>query len=67
MDTIDHQAFKQETPAANRRKMKKRAKLSDLDQLDIAHKVLIEKSYHTEVAREYRISASRISAIIKKV
>ena len=67
MNTIDHRAFVEAVPAANRRKMKQKAKLNGLDHLDIAYKVLVEHHYQSEVAKEYRISASRVSSIVKSI
>ena len=37
---IDHRAFIEEVPDAKKKRLKNRPKLSDIDQLNIAHDVL---------------------------
>ena len=39
---IDHKAFIEEVPDAKRKRSKKRPKLSSIDQLNIAHDILLK-------------------------
>jgi hypothetical protein len=45
--------------------LKHRAKLDTSDKLGIAHKVIIDGEVQSDVAKEYRISNSRVSQIVK--
>ena len=54
-------------PEAKRKRTRKHKRLTDTEQLDIAHRVLIDQEYYADVARGMRLSVSRISAIVKKV
>jgi hypothetical protein len=45
--------------------LKHRAKLSISDKLEIAHKVIIDLEMQSDIAREYRVSNSRVSEIVK--
>jgi len=58
---IDHTAFIEQVPEARRRRSKKREKITDLDRLSIAYRVLVEKQYQAEVARAFRISTPWVS------
>ena len=58
---IDHTAFIEQVPEARRRRSKKREKITDLDRLSIAYRVLVEKQFQTEVARAFRISKPWVS------
>lgn len=58
--------FIEPTVEGRQKKLKKRAKLTDTEALTIAYKVLIDKEYQTDVAKTYRISVPRVSAIVKK-
>ena len=64
--TTDHRAFIERVPEIKRKRIKKREKLSEIDQLSIAHSVLVEKEYQADVAKGMRISVPRVSAIVKK-
>jgi len=64
--TTDHRAFIERVPEARRKRIKKREKLSETDQLSIVHSVLVEKEYQADVAKGMRISVPRVSAIVKK-
>jgi xylose isomerase len=45
--------------------LKHRAKLDTSEKLGIAHKVIIDLEIQSDVAREYRVSNSRVSQIVK--
>ena len=64
--TTDHRAFIERVPEARKKRIKKREKLSEIDQLSIVHSVLVEMEYQTDVAKGYRVSTSRVNQIIKK-
>jgi len=66
-ESTDCKAFVERVPEAKRRRTKKRAKVSEVEQLSIAHSVLVEKEYQADVAKGMRISVPRVSAIVKKV
>jgi len=47
--------------------MKKRPKVTDTEKISIAYSVLVEKEFQTDIAKGYRLSNSRVNAIVKKV
>ena len=47
--------------------MKKRPKITDAEKLSIAYSVLVDYEFQTDVAKAYRLSASRVNAIVKSV
>jgi hypothetical protein len=46
--------------------LKHRKKLNTSDKLEIAHKVVMDLEKQVDVAREFSISASRVSEIVKE-
>ena len=62
----DHHAFVERVPEGRRKRLKKRSKVSDTEKLSIAHAVLVEKEFETEVAKAFRLSNARINAIVKQ-
>jgi len=65
--TTDHRAFIEPTTGVMRKRSKKRQKVSDTEILNIAHRVLVEKHFMKDVAKEFRITIPRVSVLVKKV
>ena len=55
------------TSILSRRKSKQKRKLTENDIIDISQKVMIEKEYMTNVAKEFRTTPGAISNVIKRV
>ena len=55
------------TPEGTRRKGKHRKKVSDSEILSIVYRVLVEKEMIVDVARAFRISAGRVSNLVKQI
>lgn len=64
---IDQRAFIEPTSVATRKRLKKRQKVSGTEILNIAHRVLVEKHFMKDVAKEFRITIPRVSVIVGKV
>ena len=54
-------------PTQCRKRRRKAQRLTDEEILQIAHKSLIQKEKHNEIAKEYRISVPRVSQIVGKL
>ena len=61
------QDYVHECPPQLRKRLKNRPKISNDEILQIAHRVIIEHEKQAEVAREFRITSSRVSQIVCKV
>jgi len=66
-DPIDYRAFIEATPEAGRKRIKKRAKVSDTEILSIVYRVLVEKEHVSGVAQAFRVSNTRVNSLVKKV
>ena len=62
-----HQALKSDVPPGSRKKGSKRGKVDLAEQMEIAQKVLVGSQFYYEVAKEHRVSISRVSGIVFKV
>jgi len=65
--TTDHRAFIEETSESMRKRVKKRQKVSHTEILSLAHRVLVENEYVADAAKAFRISAARVSQLVKRV
>ena len=53
------------TPIMLRRKGKKRRKLTNKDKVSISYKAIVKQEKYADIAKEYWVSPSRISTIVK--
>ena len=60
-ERLELEDFAEETPIDQRRRSRRRARLTTSEQLSIAHAALVDFRKHTEIAKEFRIRPQRVS------